>query len=194
MKPYLKTKVLLLSFAFCGAVQLMATAEAHETSARKGENLTANTTTLLAQNRLNRLSESETKDLLNRLDKNTRDFQKSLDEILDDSRLNDSDQEDKINSYLKDFRDSVKRLRDRYSRNDTFAREDIQEVLDRAAKIDNLLSRGGNRNNNRNSSNRNTNNNNSNNGNLRQDWQDVRADLDILARSSYGRGTSYNRR
>ena len=194
MKPYLKTKALLVSLAFCGAVQLMATAEAHEASARKGGELTTNTTTLLAQTRLNRLSESETKDLLNRLDKNTRDFQKSLDEILDDSRLNDSDQEDKINSYLKDFRASVKRLRDRYSRNNTFAREDMQEVLDRAIKIDNLVNRSGNRNNNRTSNNRNTNNNNSNNGNLRQDWQDVRADLDILARSSYGRGTSYNRR
>ncbi len=189
MKFYLKTKALLVSLAVCGAVQLMATAEAHETFARKGGELTTNTTTLLAQTRLNRLSESETKDLLNRLDKNTRDFQKSLDGILDDSRLNDSDREDKINSHIKDFRDSIKRLRDRYSRNNTFAREDIQEVLDRAAKIDNLLSRGGNRNNNRN-----TNNNNSNNGNLRQDWQEVRADLDILARSSYGRGTSYNRR
>lgn len=194
MKPYLKTKTLLVSLAVCGAVQLMATAEAHEASARKGGELTTNTTTLLAQTRLNRLSESETKDLLNRLDKNTRDFQKSLDEILDDSRLNDSDQEDKINSYLKDFRASVKRLRDRYSRNNTFAREDMQEVLDRAIKIDNLVNRSGNRNNNRTSNNRNTNNNNSNNGNLRQDWQDVRADLDILARSSYGRGTSYNRR
>lgn len=194
MKPYLKTKTLLVSLAVCGAVQLMATAEAHEASARKGGELATNTTTLLAQTRLNRLSESETKDLLNRLDKNTRDFQKSLDEILDDSRLNDSDQEDKINSYLKDFRASVKRLRDRYSRNNTFAREDMQEVLDRAVKIDNLVNRSGNRNNNRTSNNRNTNNNNSNNGNLRQDWQDVRADLDILARSSYGRGTSYNRR
>jgi hypothetical protein len=125
MKPDLKAKAFLVSLAFCGAVQLMTTAEAHEVFPRKGGELTSSTTTLLAQTRLNRLSESETKDLLNRLDKNTRDFQKSLDGILDDSRLNDSDREDKINSYLKDFRDSIKRLRDRYSRNNTFAKEDI---------------------------------------------------------------------
>lgn len=35
MKPYLKIKALLVSLAFCGAVQLMATAEAHEASVRK---------------------------------------------------------------------------------------------------------------------------------------------------------------
>lgn len=183
MKPYLNTKALLVSLAFCGALQFMATAEAHEASISKGDYLTTSTATLLAQTRLNRLSESEIKDLLDRLDRNTRDFQKSVDRSLDDSRLNDSDREDKINDNLKDFRDATKRLRDRYSRNDTLSKEDVQEVLDRAAKIDNILSRGGGRNNNRN-----------NNGNLRQEWQDIRADLDILARSSYGRSSNYNRR
>ena len=56
MKPYLKTKALLVSLALCSAVQLMATAETHEASTRKGGELTTNTTTLLAQTRLNHLS------------------------------------------------------------------------------------------------------------------------------------------
>lgn len=191
MKPYLKIKALLVSLAFCGAIQFMATAEAHEASVSKGDYLTTSATTLLAQTRLNRLRESEVRNLLNRLEANTRDFQKSVDRSLDNSRLNDSNREDKINDYLKDFRDSTKRLRDRYSRNNTLSREDVREVLDRAAKIDNLLSRGRGRNIHRNN---NRNNNKNNNGNLRQQWQDIRADLDILARISYGRSSNYNRR
>ncbi len=137
------------------------------------------------------LRESEVRNLLNRLEANTRNFQKSVDRSLDNSRLNDSNREDKINDYLKDFRKSTTRLRDRYSRNDTLSREDVREVLDRAAKIDNLLSRGRGRNIYRNN---NRNNNKNNNGNLRQQCQDIRADLDILARISYGRSSNYNRR
>lgn len=177
MKPYLKTKALLVSLAVCGAVQLMATAEAHEASARKGGELTTNTTTLLAQTRLNRLSESETKDFLSNLDKNTRDFQKSVDRALDDSRLNDSKREDNVNNSIKEFKDSVKRMRDRYSREKTFSSSEVQDVLNRAAKIDTFISRGRLK-----------------GDAIKQDWEDVRAELDILARSSYGRGTSYNRR
>lgn len=209
MKPYLKTKAFLVSLALCGAVQLIVTAEANQASVRKGKNLTANTTTLLAQNRLNRLSESETRDLLNRLDNNARDFQRSVDRALDDSRSNDSKREDNVNKSIKEFRDATKRLRDRYSREQTFSSDELQDVLNRGAKIDNFFLRAGERNNNRNSnngnynnrnsnnddySNGNSNNSNFNNGNLRQEWEDIRADLDILARSSYGRGSSYNRR
>ncbi|PSB34004.1 hypothetical protein [Chlorogloea sp. CCALA 695] len=176
MKLYLKTKALLVSLAFCGAVQLMATAEAHEASTRKGGELTTNTI-LLAQTRLNRLSESETKDLLKDVDKNTRDFQKSVDLAVDDSRLNDSKREDNLNNSIKEFKDSVKQMRDRYSREKTFSSSEVQDVLNRAAKMDTFISRGRLK-----------------NDAIKQDWEDVRADLDIFARSSYGRGTSYNRR
>ncbi len=177
MKPYLKTKALLVSLAFCGAVQFMATAEAHEASISRGESLNTGATTLLAQNRLNRLSESETKDLLNRLDRNTRDFQRSVDRALDDSRLDDSKREDNVNNSIREFKDAVKRMRDRYSRERTFSSSEVQDVLNRASRIDTFVGRGRLK-----------------SDAVREDWQDVRADLDILARSSYGRSSNYNRR
>ena len=177
MKPYLQTKALLVSLAFCGALQFMATAEAHETYANSGNYLATDTTLLLAQTRLNRLSESETKDLLNRLEANTRDFQKSIDRALDDSRLNGSKREDNINSSIKDFKDATKQMRNRYFRDKTFSSSDVQEVLDRASKIDAFISRGR-----------------LSNSAIKQNWDDVRADLDVLARSSYGRNSNYNRR
>jgi hypothetical protein len=177
MKPYLKTKALLVSLAFCGALQFMATAEAHETSASKGNYLTTDSTLLLAQTRLNRLSESETKDLLNSLEANTRDFQKSIDRALDDSRLDGSKKEDNINGFIKDFKDATKQMRNRYYRERSFSSSDVQEVLNRAARIDNFIGRGR-----------------FNNDNIRRDWNNVRDDLDILARSSYGRNSNYNRR
>ncbi|MBW4662879.1 MAG: hypothetical protein KME01_01545 [Chroococcus sp. CMT-3BRIN-NPC107] len=177
MKPYLKTKALLVSLAFCGAMQLMATAEAREVSISKSESLVTSTTTLLAQTRLNRLSESETKDLLNRLERNTRDFQRSVDRALDDGRLDDSKQEDTINNSIREFKDATKRIRDRYSREKTFSSSEVQDVLNRAARINSVIGRGR-----------------LNNDSIEQDWQDVRADLDILARSSYGRGSNYYRR
>lgn len=177
MQSYLKTKTLLLSLAFCSAIQLMATAEAREASIGQSENLVTNTTTLLAQTRLNRLSESETRDLLNRLDRNTRDFQRSVDRALDDSRLDDSKQEDNINNSIREFKDATKRVRDRYAREKTFSSNEVQDILNRAARINNVVGRGR-----------------LNNDSVKEDWQDVRADLDILARSSYGRGSNYYRR
>ena len=115
---------------------------------------------------------SETKDFLSNLNKNTRDFQKSVDRA-----LNDSKQKDNVNNSIKEFKASVKRMRDRHSREKTFSSSEVQDVLNRAAKIDTFISRGRLK-----------------GDAIKQDWQDVRADLDILARSSYGRGSSYNRR
>ncbi len=177
MKPHLNTKALLVALAFCGALQFMASAEAREASVSQSNYLSTGTTTLLAQTRLNRLSESETKDLLNRLDRNTRDFQRSVDRALDDSRLNDSKREDNVNNSIREFKDATKRMRDRYSREKTFSSSEVQDVLNRAARIDAFIGRGR-----------------LNNDSIEQDWQDVRADLDILARSSYGRSSNYNRR
>lgn len=86
-----------------------------------------------------------------------------------------------VNNSIREFRDATRRMRDRYSRNDALSREDVREVIDHAAKIDNFLSRGGSRNIYRN-----------NNRNLRQQWQDIHADLNILARGSYGKNSNYN--
>lgn len=66
-------------------------------------------------------------------------------------------------------------MRDRYSREQTFSSSEVPDVLNRAAKIDNFIGRG------------------RLNDAIKQDWEDVRAEIDILARSSYGKGSSYNR-
>lgn len=87
-------------------------------------------------------------------------------------------------------------MRDRYYRYNTLSSRDVREVFEGGAKIDVLFNRNRNPNNNnsnngnfnhRNSKKDNFNHTNVYNANLRQKWQDIRVDLDILARSSYGR-------
>jgi archaellum component FlaC len=89
-----------------------------------------------------RLSDKEVERILHRIEEQSGKFRGSLDSALDRSRLNDTDREDDINAFIKDFDEQVKRLHDRFDDRKSVA-ADVQAVLDRAARIDAFMRRRG---------------------------------------------------
>jgi hypothetical protein len=89
-----------------------------------------------------RLSDKEIERILHRIENQSGKFRGSLDSALDRSRLNDTDREDDINSFIKEFDQEVKRLHDRFDDRKSVA-ADVQSVLDHAARIDNFMRRRG---------------------------------------------------
>src|SRR5205085_4087771 len=109
-----------------------------------------------------RLSEGDLKGLINRLERDSDQFRKSLDSSLDRSRLDGSRAEDRINDFVKDFEVSTDRLKDRFDDNQS-ASATVQEVLERGAAIDRFIA------------------NHRVTGRAYDDWMRVRTDLDELA-------------
>ncbi|MFN2408181.1 MAG: hypothetical protein ABR594_19220 [Pyrinomonadaceae bacterium] len=89
-----------------------------------------------------RLSDKEVERILHRIEEQSGKFRGSLDSALDRSRLNDTDREDDINAFIKEFDQQVKQLHDRFDDRKSVA-ADVQAVLDRAARIDAFMRRRG---------------------------------------------------
>lgn len=89
-----------------------------------------------------RLSDKEVERILHRIEEQSGKFRNSLDSALDRSRLNDTDREDDINAFIKEFDQQVKQLHDRFDERKSVA-ADVQAVLDRGARIDNFMRRRG---------------------------------------------------
>jgi archaellum component FlaC len=87
-----------------------------------------------------RLSDKEVGRMINQIENQTKTFRKSLDNALDHSRVNGSRREDDINSFVKAFEEQTKRLHDHFDHHKSVA-ADVEAVLDRAAAIDNFMSR-----------------------------------------------------
>lgn len=87
-----------------------------------------------------RLSEKEMKDLLSRIDKQAEVFRGSLKKALNQSRFDETKAEDRINDFVKGFGEATERLKHRYSDKRT-ASSDVEEVLHRAARIDDFMTR-----------------------------------------------------
>jgi len=109
-----------------------------------------------------RLSDKEVERILHRIEDQSGKFRSSLDSALDRSRLNDTDREDDINSFVKEFDQEVKRLHDRFDDHKSVA-ADVQSVLDRAARIDGFMHRRGL------------------SGKAQNEWSALKANLDQLA-------------
>ena len=115
-----------------------------------------------------RLSDSDVEKIIRRIEQQSDRFRSSLDDALDKSRFNGSNREDDINSFIKDFYEQTKRLRDRFDDRKS-ASADVEAVLNRAARIDDFMRR------NRISS------------KAQDDWSTLRGNLDELA-STYNVG------
>lgn len=89
-----------------------------------------------------RLSDKEIERILHRIEEQSGKFRGSLDSALDRSPLNDTDREDDINAFIKEFDQEVKRLHDRFDDKKSVA-ADVQSVLDRASRIDTFMRRRG---------------------------------------------------
>lgn len=87
-----------------------------------------------------RLSDREVEQILRRIEKQSERFKSSLDAALDRTRLNGTEREDDVNEFVKLFNNEVKRLHDRFSDHKSVV-ADVQSVLDRAARIDEFMSR-----------------------------------------------------
>ncbi|MBD2179680.1 hypothetical protein H6S82_13390 [Planktothrix sp. FACHB-1355] len=90
--------------------------------------------------RFPRRDNGQVEQILSRIESNTDRFQDSLDDALDRSRLNGTNQEDEINRYVKDFERATDRLLDRYDRGQNVT-SDLRSVLSSASRIDNFLQR-----------------------------------------------------
>lgn len=91
-----------------------------------------------AQVRPSRVTNQQTRTLLNRIQVETNDFRQQADRGLDRSSINGTRSEDSINSYVNDFEKAVNTLRSDFNaRRDVAA--DVQDVLNRAGVIQNIL-------------------------------------------------------
>jgi len=99
--------------------------------------------------------------LLRDIDNGAKNFQRSLDRALDESRLDGTRQEDDINQVAKDLRNYTDRLKDDFNDNKPI-RDDVEQVLSAAQRIENSI-------NSRRSS-----------RNSKDHWEDVRRDWEPL--------------
>ena len=87
-----------------------------------------------------RQDDKDVEKILKRVEQQSDHFKASLNSALDKSRLNGSHREDDINSFVKDFYEQTKRLRDRFDSHKSTA-PDVSAVLERAARIDEFMLR-----------------------------------------------------
>lgn len=87
-----------------------------------------------------RISDKEVEQILRRIDNQASNFRRSLDAALDRSRLDDTNREDDINAFIKNFNEQTERLRDRFDDHKSVA-ADVEAVLNRAASIDQFMRR-----------------------------------------------------
>jgi hypothetical protein len=126
--------------------------------------ITSGWTLVLGQDLPYRISDKEVEQNLKRLKEDTEKFRKSLDSSLDRSRLDGTNREDDINSFIKDFEHEASRLYDKFKDHKSVA-ADVESVLDRASRIDRFMVRQ------------------ALTGRAARDWAAVRADLDELAQA-----------
>lgn len=87
-----------------------------------------------------RLTDKEVEKIIHRIEQQSDRFRSSLDSSLDKSRLNGTNREDDINSFVKDFYKQTKNLRDRFNDHKSTS-PDVQAVLDQASRIDGFMRR-----------------------------------------------------
>ncbi|HET6889713.1 MAG TPA: YMGG-like glycine zipper-containing protein [Pyrinomonadaceae bacterium] len=120
---------------------------------------------VLAQ-RVYRESDFNMRSLIRRIETRTDTFRSTLQNALDNSRLNGTVREDEINRLVSEFEFATDQLRTRFDARQS-TRADAQAVLERSAQINNFLI------------------NNRLDLRVNQDWRLLQADLDQLARAYY---------
>jgi hypothetical protein len=109
-----------------------------------------------------RTNDRQVQRVLDRIEARAETFRMSLDEALDNSRLNGSTTEDQVNNYVSEFERATDRLRERFSDRRAVS-TDVEEVLNRALYLDQFVRQNqlGNQ--------------------ARRDWNMLRSDLNLLA-------------
>jgi hypothetical protein len=110
-----------------------------------------------------RVTDKEVDRVLSRIEKQSDKFRSALDSALDKSRLDGTNREDDINSFVKNFYEATKTLRNHFNDHKSTS-ADVQSVLDRAKEIDGFMTRTRLRN------------------NAEKEWSNVKENLAELAR------------
>jgi signal transduction histidine kinase len=87
-----------------------------------------------------RLSDEQVERLLDRIEKSADKFRESLDDALDESRVDDSKLKDDLNRYVHAFENATDRLEERFD-DDRATGDDVLEVMTRAAEINGAMTR-----------------------------------------------------
>jgi hypothetical protein len=120
---------------------------------------------LMAQTqRQNRVNQREVRQLLNRIETRTNAFKQSINSTLERGRYNGTSREDNMNAFVSDFERATARLRANFNQRRETVR-DVEEVLNRATRINDFMSRVRFR-----------------DGNAQRDWGLLHDDLNELAR------------
>jgi hypothetical protein len=83
------------------------------------------------------------RDLSRRIDDRSRDLQRDVDHLLDNSRINGSNREDRINNEARDLRNAAGRFRNVAGDNDRLdrSRDEARELLQSASQFSRMLGR-----------------------------------------------------
>ena len=87
-----------------------------------------------------RLSDKDVENIIHRTEQQSDRFRSSLDAALDKSRIDGTNREDDINSFVKEFYQQTKTLHDKFNDQKSTA-PDVQSVLERAARIESFMRR-----------------------------------------------------
>lgn len=86
-----------------------------------------------------RTNDAQVRQIIHRIETHSDDFRNSLAASSDRNRI-DATGNDNVNTFVGDFSDAVKRLHERFDRREA-SNTDVQEVLDRASRIDSFMQR-----------------------------------------------------
>ena len=115
-----------------------------------------------------RISDNERRvlrDVSRRIDDRSRSFQRNIDSALDNSRIDDTRREDRINEQVADFRRAAQRFRDRAGDSNDLSRSmsEARELLNQGSRIDRVIGRA------------------RLNSRAGSDWSQIRSDLRTVA-------------
>jgi hypothetical protein len=83
------------------------------------------------------------RDLARRIDDRSRDLQRDVDHLLDNSRYNGTNREDRINNEARDLREAAQRFRNVAGDNDDLyrSRDEASRLLQEASRVSRMLGR-----------------------------------------------------
>ena len=110
------------------------------------------------------LSDAQMRSLLNSIEMRTDRFSANIPRALDNSRLNTTNREDRVNDLVTNFEQATDQLTNKFN-NKNLNRSDVEDLLQRAARIDRVMGR------------------NRFGATVETEWRSLRYDLDRLARA-----------
>lgn len=86
-------------------------------------------------------SKRDVSNIINKLERSSNDFAREFDRQLDQSSLNGTNEEDRLNNIVRDYEDALDDLRNDFDRNNTWweSRNDVQSVMREARDVNQMM-------------------------------------------------------